>query len=66
MTTKLNPVLSRDKLKITYEKHLKTKGILCKLPIIDMSQNTFSKKKNNELMKRNMGARNRMPMFLNS
>ena len=37
MSTKLNPVLSREKLKVTYSKHLKTKEILCKLPIIDMS-----------------------------
>jgi len=37
MSTKLNPVLSRNKLKITFEKHLKTKEILCKLPIIDLS-----------------------------
>lgn len=44
MSAKRNPILSRDHLKITFDKHLKTKGILCKLPIVDMSKNTFSKK----------------------
>jgi hypothetical protein len=44
MSAKRSPLLSRDELKINYKKHLKTKALLCKLPVVNMSRNTFSAK----------------------
>lgn len=65
MTMRGSIDLKKDRLELNFDKHIKAKAVLCKLPIIDMAQNRFHSGKGAESRGEDLNVRDYRRMVRN-